>query len=57
VKDLHLSYYIAPHIAEVLRRLLVEQVTEVLPVLENLFISGIEPSGPMREAIFRFSDA
>jgi hypothetical protein len=56
VKDLRLSYYIA-HIAEVLRRLPVEQVTEVLPTLENLFISGIEPSGPMREAILGFSDA
>ena len=57
VKDLRLSYYIAPHIAEVLRKLPAERITEVLPALENLFISGIEPSGPMREAIFGFSDA
>ena len=57
VKDLRLSYYIAPHIAKVLRRLPVERVAEVLPALENLFISGIERSGPMREAILVFSDA
>jgi hypothetical protein len=35
----------------------VELVTEVLPALENVFISGLEPFGPMKEAISDFADA
>jgi hypothetical protein len=30
---------------------------EVLPALENVFISGLEPFGPVKEAISEFADA
>ena len=33
------------------------QVTEVLPALETVFISGLEPWGPVLEAISEFVDA
>jgi len=56
VKDLRLSYDAAAHVAQALRGLRVEQVTAVLPALKNVFISGLEPSGPVREAIFKFAD-
>ena len=57
VKNLRLSKTVARRVALVLRGLLVEQVTAVLPSLENVFISGLEPSGPVREAISEFADA
>ena len=57
VKDLRLSKYIAPHIAQVLRRLPVEQVSEVLPALEAVFIAGLKPFGPVKEATSEFADA
>ena len=57
VKDLRLSYYATPHIAQALRGLPAEQVTEVLPALENVFISAVEPLGPVKDAILKFADA
>ena len=57
VKDLRLSKTVAPHVAQALRMLLVERVMEVLPALENVFISRLEPSGPVQEAISEFADA
>jgi len=57
VKNLRLSKIVAPHVAQTLRGLLVERVMEVLPALENVFISRLEPSGPVREAISEFADA
>ena len=57
VKHLHLSKIVARHVALALRGLLVEQVAEVVPALENVFIPGLEPSGRVREAISEFTDA
>jgi len=57
MKDLHLSHYVAPHVAQALRGLPVERVTEVLPALENVFITAPEPFGPMKEAVSEFAAA
>jgi hypothetical protein len=57
VKDLRLSKYVAPRIAQALRRLSVARVSEVLPALETVFIAGLEPFGPVEEAISEFADA
>ena len=57
VKDLRLSKYIAPHIAQVLRRLPMEQVSEVLLALETIFVAGLKPFGSVNEAISEFADA
>lgn len=32
-----------------------ERATEVLPALENVFISGLKPFGPLKEAISEFA--
>jgi len=57
VKDLRLDEIVAPHAAPVLGRLPAEQVSEVLPALEIVFISGLNPFGPVKEAISEFTDA
>jgi hypothetical protein len=57
VKILRLSQYIAPHVVQVLRRLPAEQVTEVLPALENVIIYGLKHFRPVGEAISQFPDA
>ena len=56
-KDLCLYKCVAPRVAQALKRLPVEQVTEVLPALENVFISGLERFGPVKGAISEFADA
>jgi len=56
VKDLRLSSYVAPHVAQALRGLPVERVMEVLPALENIFIPGLYRDRPV-EAIYEFADA
>jgi len=57
VEDLKLSQTVAHHVAQALRGLLVELVMEVLPALEGVSISELEPSGPVWEAISEFADA
>jgi hypothetical protein len=57
VKDLCLSKPIASRVAQALRGIPVEQVSDVLPTLEDIFISGLEPVGPVKEAISEFADA
>jgi len=57
VKNLYLSKYVAPRVAQTLRGLPAEQSTKVLPALENFFISRLEPCGPAREAISEFANA
>jgi hypothetical protein len=57
VKNLRLYKPMAFRIARALKGLPVEQVTEVLPALETVFISGLEPWGPVLEAISEFADA
>jgi len=57
MKKLFLSKYVAPRVAQALRGLPAERVSEVLPALENVFISELEPFGPVNEAISKFADA
>ena len=54
VKNLYLSEKIVPRIAPALRKLVGERTTEVLPVLENIFSSVFQPSGPIHKGIERF---
>jgi len=56
VKNLRLSQTVALHVALTLRGLLVERVTAVLPVLENVFISRLGTSGRVQEVISEFAD-
>jgi len=56
LKDLHLSHCIAPYVAQGLRGLPVERVTEVLPALENVFISSPQPFAPVNAAISQFAN-
>jgi hypothetical protein len=51
VKNLFLSKQSAPHITPAL---LEGRMTGQLPVLQNIFLEGLEPSGPVPEGIRRF---
>ena len=51
VKNLYLSKDFAPGIAAALQEIV---GTEVLPCLQNIFVDGLEPSGPFRENIGQF---
>ena len=57
VKHLHLSRTAASRVAQALRRLPLERVTEVLPALEIVFLSGPEHFGSVMEALTEFADA
>jgi hypothetical protein len=57
VKDLCLHKYTAPRVTQTLRGLPAEWVIEVLPALENVFISDVEPFEPVKDAISEFADA
>ena len=57
VKDLCLHKHTAPRVAQTLRGLPAERVMEVLPALENIFISDLESFEPVKDVIFEFSDA
>jgi hypothetical protein len=54
VKNLYLDKEFAPGIAVALQELVGGRITEVLPSLQNIFVEGLEPSGPFRENIGRF---
>jgi len=57
VKHLRLSQIVVPRVAQALRRLPPERVTEVLPALEIVSISGLELFGPVKEAMTEFANA
>ena len=57
VKNLYLCKKFAPHIAPVLQELVGERTTEVFPTLENIFLEGFQPSGPLHEGIEKFVTA
>jgi hypothetical protein len=57
VKDLCLHKYTAPRVAQTLRGLPAERVMEVLPALENVFLSDLEAFEPVKDAISEFADA
>ncbi len=51
IKNLYLSKDFAPGIAAALQEIV---GTEVLPSLQNIFVHGLEPSGPFQENIGQF---
>ncbi|KAI9442080.1 hypothetical protein F5148DRAFT_1153908 [Russula earlei] len=57
VEDLRLSDNIAPHVCRALEELAEERVTEVLPALENIFLSDLQRSGSGPKYIEGFVDA
>ena len=54
VKNLYLSEGCGLHIAPALQELVEGSIIEVLPTLENLFLSGLQPSKPVHEGIRQF---
>ena len=57
VKNLYLSEEFAPDIAATLQELVGGRIAELLPSLENIFVLGLEPSGPFQEKIGKFVEA
>ena len=54
VKKLYLSKEFAPHIVPALQELVGGRATEALPMLHNIFLEGLLPSGPAQEGIQQF---
>ena len=54
VKNLYLSKEISPGLAAALQELVGGRITEVLPNLQNIFVEGLELSGPFQENIGHF---
>jgi hypothetical protein len=54
VENLYLSKLFAPGIAAALQELVAGRITEVLPSLQNIFVEGLEPSGPYQENFGQF---
>ena len=54
VKSLYLCNKFVPRIVPALEDLVGARTTEVLPMLENIFLEGLQPSGPLHEGIETF---
>ena len=54
VKNLYLCKRFIPRIASALQELVGGRTTEVLPTLENIFLGGLQSSGPLHEGIKKF---
>ena len=54
VKNLYLSGNFALRIAPVMQELVGDRTTEAFPTLENIFLEGLQPSGPVQEGILKF---
>ena len=54
VKKLYLCKEFVPRIAPALQELVGGRTTEVLPTLENIFLEGFQPSGPVHKGIEKF---
>ena len=54
VKNLYLCDKFVPRIASTLEDLTGARTTEVLPILDNIFLEGPQPSGPLHEGIETF---
>ena len=57
VRNLRLSRSAASRVTQTLGRIPPKRVMEVLPALEIVSISGLNPFGPVKEAISEFADA
>ena len=53
-ENLYLSKKLAPYIVPALQELAGGRQTEVLPILQNIFLGRLEPSGPVQEGIEKF---
>ena len=56
-QSLHVSETLVSSVARALQDLKEQTATEVLPVLQTLFLEGLQPSGPGHEAIKSFDTA
>jgi hypothetical protein len=56
-QSLHISAKLVSPVSRALQDLTGEMATEVLPMLQTLFLEGLEPSGPVHEAIRSFATA
>jgi hypothetical protein len=54
VENLYLSKEFASGVAVALQELVGARITEVLPGLQNIFVEGLRPSGPVQENIEQF---
>jgi hypothetical protein len=54
VKDLYVSEKFAPRIVPALQELVGSRATEVLPILQNIFLEGLELSGRVQQGIRQF---
>ena len=54
VKNLFLEKEFVPRFVPALQELVGGRTTEVLPILENIFLEGFQPSGPLHEGIETF---
>ena len=54
VKNLYLSEQYALRIGPALQELVGGRMAEMLPTLQNIFLKGLEPSGPIQEGIGQF---
>ena len=54
VKNLYVSEEFIPSVVSALQELVGDQTTEVLPILQNIFLEGPQPSGPIQEGIQQF---
>jgi hypothetical protein len=54
VKNLYLSNELAWYVVPALQQLVGRRATEVLPTLQNIFLEGLQPLGPLREGIMQF---
>jgi hypothetical protein len=50
-----LSEKIVPRITPALQELVRGRTTEMLPALQNIFLEGFQPSGPVQEGIGQFA--
>ena len=57
VKSLYLSEEFATRIGPALQELVGDRTTAVFPALQNLFLEGLESSGPVQEGIRQLVDA
>ena len=57
LKNLYVSKKFVQYIVPPLQDLVEERVADVLPALESLLLEGLQPSGPVQEAIGKFASA
>ena len=57
VKNFYLSEEAVPYIAPVLQELVWGGTPDVFPTLQNIFLEGLQPWGPVQEGIRQFAAA